>query len=75
MEAGDGLLAGKHHAGLQRLLADTIGDHLIDRDAGMQDGSLFEVRAGEKTAGLRGVNAQTHRALVEEPVDDVDLAL
>ncbi len=55
--------------------ADVIGDHLIDADAGLDDGALRDVRAGEQAAGLRGVNALAGQRLDEQAVDHVDLLL
>ena len=43
--AGHGLLAGQHDAGLRRVLADAVGDHLVDADAGVDDGAFGNVRA------------------------------
>ena len=73
--AGHRLLAGQHDAGLRRVLADAIGDHLVDADARLDDGALLNGRAGEQAAGLRGVNALAGGALVEQAVDHVDLVL
>ena len=51
-----------------------VGDHLIDRDARLDDRALLNRRAGKQAAGLRGVNALAGGALVEQAVDHVDLA-
>ena len=69
------LFAGEHHARLQRLVADAAGDHLIDRNAGVEDRTSGNRRAGQQAAGLRRVNALAGGVLVEEAVDDVDLLL
>ena len=69
------LLAGQNDARLRCILADLVRDHLIHRDAGVNNRALADVGAGQKAAGLRGVNALTGRRLVEEPVNDVDFLL
>ncbi len=73
--AGHRLFAGQHDAGLRRVLADMAGDHLIDADAGMDDGALRDVRARQQAAGLAGVNALAGQRLDVEAVDHVDLLL
>ena len=75
MISGHRLLAGQNDAGLRGVLADTTGEHLIHGDTCFDDGSLLNVRAGEQTSGLRGVNAMTDSPLVEEAVNHVDLML
>ena len=44
---GHGLLAGQHDAGLRRVFAHVVGNHLIDADAGVDDGAFRNVRAGQ----------------------------
>ena len=73
--ARHGLLAGQHDARLRRIVADAIGDHLIDADARVDDGAFRDVRAREQASGLRRVNALAGQRLHEEPVDHVDLLL
>ena len=69
------LLARQHDAGLQRFLSQVIGDHLVDRDAGVDDRTSRDGRSGEQASRLRRVDALARRVLVEEAVDDVDLLL
>ena len=44
-----------------------VGDHLIHRDAGVDDGALLNVRAGKQAAGLRRVNALARGRLLKRP--------
>ncbi len=75
MVSGHRLLASQNDAGLRRILPDALGDHLIHRDAGLDDGALLNVRAREQTSRLRRMNAQTGGSLVEKTVNHVDLVL
>src|ERR1700744_1585383 len=43
---GHGLLAGQHDAGLRCVFAHVVGNHLVDADAGGDDGAFRNVRAG-----------------------------
>ena len=51
------------------------GDHLIDADAGMDDGALGDVRARQQAAGLGGMDALAGQRLDIEAVDHIDLLL
>src|SRR4051812_20043770 len=75
VEAGNRLLAREHHARLERFLPNAVGDHLIDRDARVDDRALLKRGARQQTAGLGRVNAQAGRGLVEQAINDIDLAL
>ena len=71
--AGHGLLAGQHDAGLRRVVAHVVGDHLIHADAGVDDGALL--KCARRRAGCRSARDECpgRWRLVEEAVDDVDL--
>ena len=60
--AGHRLLAAQHHARLQRLLADVVGEHLVHADAAVEIGALLERHAGEEVAGLARVDADADAA-------------
>ena len=70
---GHGLLAGQHDARLRRLFAHAVGNHLIDADAGVDDGAFRNVRAGQQTAGLGGMNSLPRERLDVETINHVDL--
>src|SRR3984957_1766382 len=69
---GHGLLAGEHDAGLRSFFADVVGNHLIDADAGVDDGAFGNVGSGEKTARLGGMNALGGQGVHVGTVNDVD---
>ena len=73
--AGDRLLAAQDHAGLDGLLAEVVGEHLVHADAALELGALLERRAGEDVAGLARVDADAGGVLVEQAVDEVHLGL
>ena len=55
------------------LLADAVGEELVDGDATVDDGALADGDAGEEVAGHGGVDALAGGGFVEEAVDDVEL--
>ena len=73
MIAGHRLFAGQHHTGLDRLLANMIGDDLIKTDPTVEDGAFGERHAGKQIAGLGGVDL-AGRLFIEQTVDNVDLS-
>ena len=54
--AGHRLLASQHDAGLRRVLADAVGDHLVDGDAGLDDGALLN--RARRRAGCRSARGE-----------------
>ena len=44
--SGHGLLTGKHDAGLRSFFTDVVGNHLVDADAGVDDGAFGNVGSG-----------------------------
>ncbi len=68
-------LARKHKAGARRRLSDALREHLIDGHARSHDRARAERCAGQKIAGLRGMDARPDGRLVEQAVDHVDLVL
>src|SRR3984957_16404572 len=70
--SGHGLLAGQHDAGLRRFFAHVVGNHLVDADAGVDDGAFRNVRAGQETASLGGMNALAGQRVHVESINDVD---
>ena len=54
---------------------DAAGDHLIDADAGVDDGAFRNMRARQQASGLPGVNALTRQRLYVEAIDHIDLLL
>jgi hypothetical protein len=75
MEPGHGPLTGQHHAGLQSLLTDPVGQHLVDGDAAMDDRTFADRHARQHVAGHRRMNPLSCGRLVEQAVNDVDLRL
>ena len=71
--AGDRLLAAQDHAGLQRLVAQVAGEHLVHADAALEHGPLLKRGAREDVAGLARMDADARRVLVEQAGDDVEL--
>jgi hypothetical protein len=53
------LLASQHEAWQGSILADMIGKHLVDGNAGSNDRFSLNVRARQKASCLRGMNALT----------------
>src|SRR3984957_1991195 len=70
--SGHGLLAGEHDAGLRRVFAHVGGNPLVDADAGVDDGAFRNVRAGQETASLGGMNALAGQRVHVESINDVD---
>ena len=54
--------------GCDGVLAEVVGQHLVDADAALQLGALLERRAGEDVAGLPGVDADAGGVLLNRPL-------
>ena len=75
MEPGHGPLTGQDHAGLQCLLPDPVGQHLVDGDARFDNRAFLDACARQQASGLRGMNSVSDGTFVEQAVNDIDLVL
>jgi hypothetical protein len=64
------LLAAQHQARQLRLLADPLGDHLVDAGAAADLAAGRQRRTGEQVAGLRTVDVALQRLGVVQPADE-----
>src|SRR5690242_7132161 len=75
MESRQRLLACQRDTRLRCLLADAIREHLVDRYAGLDDGSLLDFGAVEQASRLGGMNAMPRGPLMEQAMTHIDLVL